>query len=195
MGTPSLTRLRWTLLVAVTVVVADQLTKAWAERALADGPIVIIDGFLRLRLTENPGAAFSSFQGAGPLLAIIAVGVAAWIVIMIRRSGHTLEALALALVLGGAVGNLIDRLTRGEGLLDGPVVDFVDFSFFPTFNVADAAISVGAVLLLVAVMRHGERPADTSGPGDGTPDAGNIPEPGGTPEPGDGLPASGPADG
>ena len=165
-----MTRLRWTLLIAVAIVVADQLTKAWAQRALADGPIVLIDGFLRFRLTENPGAAFSSFQGAGPLLAIVAVGVAAWIVMMIRRSGHTLEAVALALVLGGAVGNLVDRLTRGEGLLDGPVVDFVDFSFFPTFNVADAAISIGAVLLLVAVMRQGDPSPDPVSPDAAAPD-------------------------
>lgn len=163
MGRPGLNRLRWPLIIAVAVVAADQLTKWWAATQLVDGPIVVIDGFLQFRLTENPGAAFSSFQGIGPLLAIVAVAVAAWIVMMIRKSVHTLEAVALALVLGGAVGNLIDRLTRGDGRLDGAVVDFVDFSFFPSFNVADAAISVGAVLLVVAVMRQGETTDQPSG--------------------------------
>jgi signal peptidase II len=147
-------RLILAVAIAVAVVVLDQLTKRWAVSALADGPIVLVDGWLELDLTFNPGAAFSSLQGIGPLLAIAAAAVAGWITVLIRRrSTRTGEVVALALILGGAVGNLVDRVTRGDGLLDGAVVDFIEPSFFPTFNVADAAITVGAVLLvLVAVL-------------------------------------------
>jgi signal peptidase II len=153
--------------IAVAVVVVDQLTKRWAVDALADGPIVLIDGWLELDLTFNPGAAFSSLQGIGPLLGIAAVAVAGWITILIRRrSTGTGEVVALALVLGGAVGNLVDRVTRGDGLLDGAVVDFIEPSFFPTFNVADAAITVGAVLLVVFTLTH-------AGGDDATGDAGS----------------------
>ncbi len=69
---------------------------------------------------------------------------------------------ALALILGGAVGNLFDRVTRGDGLLDGAVVDFIEPSFFPTFNVADAAITMGAVLLVLVAVRHA--PEDDDAP-------------------------------
>lgn len=144
--------------IALAVVLVDQLTKRWAVSALADGPVVLIDGWLELDLVFNPGAAFSSVQGAGPLLAIAAIAIAGWITILIRRATTRIaEVMALALVLGGAVGNLVDRMTRGDGLLDGAVVDFVEPSFWPTFNVADAAISVGAVLLVIVTMRHGDR--------------------------------------
>ncbi len=155
MGAPGLSRKASALGLAAAVVVLDQLTKAWAVDALADAPIILIDGFLRLALVFNPGAAFSSFQGVGPLLAILAVAVAGWIVVLIRRTERgALELVSLALVLGGAVGNLIDRITRGDGALDGPVVDFVDFSFFPTFNVADSAITIGAFLLVLGALRR-----------------------------------------
>jgi signal peptidase II len=148
-------RLLLAIVIAVSVVVLDQLTKRWAVSALADGPIVLVDGWLELDLTFNPGAAFSSLQGIGPLLAIAAVAVAGWITVLIRRrSTRTGEVVALALILGGAVGNLVDRVTRGDGLLDGAVVDFIEPSFFPTFNVADAAITVGAVLLVLVTVRH-----------------------------------------
>ncbi len=148
-------RLLLAIAIAVGVVVLDQLTKRWAVSALADGPIVLVDGWLELDLTFNPGAAFSSLQGIGPLLAIAAVAVAGWITVLIRRrSTRTGEVVALALILGGAVGNLVDRVTRGDGLLDGAVVDFIEPSFFPTFNVADAAITIGAVLLVLVTVRH-----------------------------------------
>ena len=149
-------RLVLAVAIATGVVVLDQLTKRWAVSALADGPIVLLKGWLELDLTFNPGAAFSSLQGVGPLLAIAAVAVAGWITVLIRRTTtRTGEVVALALILGGAVGNLVDRVTRGEGLLDGAVVDFIEPSFFPTFNVADAAITVGAVLLVLVALRHG----------------------------------------
>jgi len=136
--------------VAALVLVLDQLSKAWAEAALADGPIVIIEGFLQFRLTYNTGAAFSMFSKGGPILAVIAAGVIVMIMFVLKDASHKVEALALGMVLGGSIGNLSDRIFRGDGLLDGAVVDFIDFSFFATFNVADMGITLGVGLLLVS---------------------------------------------
>lgn len=135
---------------AGVVVIVDQVTKWWALQELADGPIVLIEDFLQLRLLFNTGASFSILSNAGPVLAIVAFGVIGLIVYILGEASRRVEAVALGLVLGGAVGNLLDRVFRGDGLLDGAVVDFIDFSFFATFNVADAAINVGVVLLLIA---------------------------------------------
>lgn len=132
------------------VVVADQLTKWWATSALADGPIVIVDGWFQFRLTYNTGASFSLFSGAGQLIAVVVIGVIAMIFYILRDANRRIETVALGLILGGAIGNLIDRVFRGSSLLDGAVVDFIDFSFFATFNIADMAVNVGVVLLLIA---------------------------------------------
>ena len=80
------------------------------------------------------------------------------ITLVIRKVERPYDAVALGLVLGGATGNLIDRLLRGDGLLDGKVVDFLDFSFFPAFNVADSAITVGAALALWEVVSARSEP-------------------------------------
>jgi signal peptidase II len=140
----------WAGALAGAVLVVDQLTKAWAVNALADGPIVIIEDFLRLRLTHNTGAAFSLFARSGPVLGLIVIGVIILIVVSLRDAGNLGEAIGLGLVLGGALGNLTDRVFRGDGLMDGAVVDFIDFSFFPTFNMADSAVTVGVIVLLVS---------------------------------------------
>ena len=132
------------------VVLLDQLTKTWALRVAADEPIELISGFLQIRVARNTGAAFSILTGWGPLIGIIAVGVVVLIFVVLRDAGHQIEAVGLGLILGGAVGNLLDRVFRGDGFFDGAVVDFVDFDFFPTFNVADAALNVGVALLLIA---------------------------------------------
>ncbi len=143
------------MVVALAILVVDQLIKTWAESALADGPIVLIDGFLQFRLTYNTGAAFSMFQQSGPILAIIAVGVIGVIMFVLGDASRRSEAIALGMVLGGSLGNLFDRITRGKGFLDGAVVDFIDFDFFATFNVADMNISLGVgLLLLVTFLRR-----------------------------------------
>ena len=147
------------MVIAAGVVALDQLTKIWAVAELSDGPIVLIDSFLQLRLTRNPGAAFSSFTGGGSFLAVIAVFVAIAIAFLLPRIEERLDRLALALVMGGALGNVADRIFRGDGFLDGAVVDFIDFSFWPTFNAADSAITIGVVLMLLAVLFGKERTA------------------------------------
>ncbi|MFQ5555544.1 MAG: signal peptidase II [Acidimicrobiia bacterium] len=135
--------------IAVAVVAADQVTKVWAVVAI-DRPIELIGEFLRFRLTRNPGAAFSSFMGGGRWLAVVAIVIAVGVAIALPRVSRRFEQVALALILGGAAGNLLDRVFRGEGVLDGAVVDFIDFSFWPTFNLADSAISIGVVILAAA---------------------------------------------
>lgn len=142
------------LLCALLVVAVDRLTKLWALDALADGPLEVVPGLLWLRLVENPGAAFGLLQGGGSLLALAAVVAAVLIALAIRRIDRPLEAVALGLVLGGAMGNLVDRLVRGPGLADGMVVDFIDLGWWPVFNVADAGITVGAVLLAAGALRR-----------------------------------------
>ena len=144
----TLTTRRLSLVVGAAVLLTDQLVKWWVVRTLPGDPIVLIDGFLQLRYITNFGAAFSLLDGFGSIVALAAIAAAVFIFLVARRVERTGEAVALGLVLGGALGNLTDRVFRGEGLLDGGVVDFVDFSFFPAFNVADASITIGAALAL-----------------------------------------------
>ncbi len=132
----------------------DQLTKAWAINNLSDGPIVIIEDMFRLRLTFNTGASFSLFSNVGPIIAVVVIGVIGLIVYILGDASRRIEAVALGLVLGGSIGNLLDRLLRGASWFDGAVVDFINVDFFATFNVADIGVDVGVALLLIAVFFH-----------------------------------------
>lgn len=152
--------------IVVGVVVLDQVTKIWALDRLADGPIVVVGDDIGFRLSRNSGGAFSIFQGFTPLLALLAIGLTVALARAVSRTRDPLMLVALALVLGGALGNLVDRLVRQPGFLRGEVVDWIGVDRFPTFNLADSAITVGAVLLLVAVLRM---PDEDDG-GDGAPD-------------------------
>jgi signal peptidase II len=131
------------------VVVVDQVSKAWALHALDDGPIVVVDGFLNLKLFFNTGASFSLFAKGGAVIGLVVIGVVVMIFFALRDAGHRFDAIGLGLVLGGAIGNLLDRMFRGDGFLDGAVVDFINVPFFATFNVADIAINVGVAVLLI----------------------------------------------
>jgi signal peptidase II len=142
--------LRW-LLIAGVVVILDQASKYAAVAMLADQPPVEVTPFFNLLLVYNRGAAFSFLAGAGgwqrELFTGIAIVASIWIVWLLRRyPQQSLFCLALSLVLGGAIGNVIDRLSIGA------VVDFLDFHAFgwhwPAFNVADSAITCGAALLI-----------------------------------------------
>jgi signal peptidase II len=138
------------LAVGAAVLGADQLTKWWALAAFDDGPTSVLGDFLVLRLVRNPGAAFNSLQGSGVLIAVIAIVV---VLVLVRVSGsaeHRHEAVIFGLILGGAIGNLADRIFRADGFLNGEVVDWIDLWFIPTFNVADASLTVGAALAVLA---------------------------------------------
>jgi signal peptidase II len=143
--------LRLGLLVALPVVAFDQLTKWWILAEVMDPPKTIaVTGFFNLVLVWNRGVSFGLFGSEsawGPiLLTVLALGIAAGLVVWLRRAESRLAAAAIGLVLGGAIGNVIDRVRFGA------VVDFLDFHaagyHWPAFNVADSAISVGVGLLL-----------------------------------------------
>lgn len=134
---------------ALLVVAVDQLTKAWALATLFPGHARPLWGpWLTLRLVRNSGAAFGVLAHSSPLLgAFGAVAVALTTLVAWRTADRGLR-LGLALLAGGAVGNLLDRLLRGA------VVDFLSLPFWPVFNVADASIVVGAALVLLAARRE-----------------------------------------
>jgi signal peptidase II len=147
--------MRW-LGVSAAVVVADLATKAWVSRAFAQGDVLQVTPFFNLVLTYNPGAAFSFLAGAGGwqrwFFTAVAVAISVALVVMLRRPHRDrLVPAALALVLGGALGNLWDRVTLGH------VVDFVQLHaagyYWPAFNVADSAITVGVTLLVWDALR------------------------------------------
>ena len=142
------------LAVAAVVVLLDQLTKAWAVLALGDGRRVeVLGSLVELQLFRNPGAAFSFATGTTWIFTIIATVVTVVIVRISRRLGNAWWALALGLLLGGAVGNLLDRLFREPGFARGHVVDFVDLPHLFVFNLADASITVAAVLIALLGLR------------------------------------------
>ncbi len=139
------------LSIASVVLVLDQVTKSWAVSALADGHIIDLIWTLRLRLAFNTGMSFSLGSGSGALIAPVAVAVVVGLLWMSRRMTSRLGLVAVGLVVGGAVGNVVDRIFRaGDGFLGGAVVDFIDFQWWPVFNVADIGVVVGAVLLLIS---------------------------------------------
>jgi len=149
--TRSATRRLW-LLIAF-IVVADQATKHWALNRLSSARTIDLIGSLRFNLAFNKGMAFSQATGAGPIIGALAFVVIIVIVLWLRRNAQGLAGVAAGLIVGGATGNLIDRLLRGDAWLRGAVVDFIDLQWWPIFNIADAAISTGAVLMIVASVR------------------------------------------
>ena len=151
---------KWLFLSAL-VIVLDQLSKAWITGHFVFGERLYVLNVFDLVLAHNTGAAFSFLHDAGGmqrwLFSIIAIVASVWIIWLLRRhSTQTIFALALSLILGGALGNLIDRIAYGY------VVDFLSFHwnehYFPAFNVADSAITCGAFLLILDSfrgVRHG----------------------------------------
>ena len=139
--------------VVAAIVAVDQLTKAWAVSALADGPVAIVGDTVELRLARNPGGAFGRFQGYTPLLALGAIVVTVVLVRMARRATDRVTLAGLVLLLGGALGNLADRVFRAPGFLRGHVVDFVAVGWWPVFNVADSCITIGALILVLRTLR------------------------------------------
>lgn len=146
--------------VAVSVVILDQLTKAWAIAELrprmlpgGEGPVEIVGSLLRLTYTQNTGAAFSLGTGYTWIFTIVAAVVAIVIIRSARELGSIAWAIALGGLLGGLLGNLIDRLTREPGIGQGYVVDFIQLPNFPVFNVADMSITCSAVLMVVLALK------------------------------------------
>lgn len=163
-----LRRLRLLLSVAAVVLVLDIVTKVLAVRLLPPGqPVSIIGDTVTWTLVRNSGAAFSMATGYTWVLTLIATGVVVGIFWMGRRLVSPWWALGLGMILGGAMGNLVDRFFRAPGPLRGHVVDFLSVGWWPVFNVADPSVVGGAILLVVLSMfgfdfdTVGRRNADT----------------------------------
>jgi len=144
------------------VIAADQTTKTWAEDRLRRGPIHLF-GPVSFQLVLNPGFAFG--LGAGTVEYVEIFGAAAVTLFVLWRfrsaTASRLGAVSLGLILGGALSNLADRVLRNN---HGAVIDFIHIGFWPTFNLADSAITLGAILLAIELMRRsGDRSTPASG--------------------------------
>ena len=140
-------------LIALLIAAADQLSKNWIRSNLLVGHSYFEAGLFRITHVNNTGAAFGLFQGQSFILTIVGlVGIAIFLVytLVIYRGAPFLDNMlnraALGLVLGGALGNLIDRLRFGQ------VTDFIDFGFWPAFNIADSAVTVGVILFAFSLL-------------------------------------------
>ena len=178
---PQRTRRIWALTVmfcvAVLVLAADAISKQQVlARLPGHPPVRLLDGLITLDLTFNAGAAFGVGTSYTAVIALIVCGVFVYIVRTARRLRSLAWTIALGLLLGGALGNLGDRLFRAPGLLRGEVVDWINLSHFPwTFNLADASITCAAVLIAVLALRgvriDGTSPAHAADRAEGTPAA------------------------
>ena len=139
---------------AGATLVADQATKAWALSALTPGePVEVIGSWIRLSILRNPGAAFSPGDGSTWVLTLFSLAILGWVVVGARKVGNMPWAVALGLLLGGAVGNLVDRFFRAPGPGRGHVVDFIAYLDWFVGNVADIAIVGAAGLIMVLTYR------------------------------------------
>lgn len=140
------------VVLGVGIVVVDQLVKTWALGALADGPIDLLGDSVRLLLVFNSGAAFSLGENATPIFSVLASIVVLGLLWFSRRLRDPWWAVGLGLILGGAAGNLVDRLVRAPSVFHGHVVDYFSVGWFPVFNLADASLTVGVVVIALAVL-------------------------------------------
>ena len=148
-------RLRLLLGIAAVVLVLDIVTKVLAVKLLTPGqPVSIVGDTITWTLVRNSGAAFSMATGYTWVLTLIATGVVIGIIWMGRRLVSPWWAIGLGMILGGAMGNLVDRFFRSPGPLRGHVVDFLSIGWWPVFNVADPSV-VGGAILLVALSLFG----------------------------------------
>ena len=154
---PQASSSKWYVLLALGVLIADQITKWWAQMSLPMAQPIKVTDFLNWFLIYNPGAAFSFLSQAGGwqrwFFTVIGIVAAIVIIWLLQKNTHDRPfCLALSLILGGAIGNVLDRL------LYGAVVDFIDVHYdgwhWPAFNIADSAISIGATLIVINEIRR-----------------------------------------
>ena len=136
--------------VAAGVLVLDIVSKVLVVAKLSDrDPVSLLGGLLKLRVTRNPGAAFSIGTGATFIFTLIAAGVIFAIARTARRLYSLPWAITLGLLLGGATGNLVDRIFRSPAPLEGHVVDWIELPHWPVFNLADSAIVCGGIIAVL----------------------------------------------
>lgn len=135
-------------IIPILIILIDQLSKLLVKKYISQ-PIPLINGILDLNYSSNTGAAFSIMQGNNLLLALITILVIAAIIYYYKKIPENKPVLvSVGLILGGAVGNLIDRLTYGY------VIDFIDFQIWPVFNAADSAVTIGAIILIIYLVKE-----------------------------------------
>ena len=132
------------------VVLADQLTKLWALSALTEGESIdVVGSFLQFTLYFNPGAAFGTGAGYTLILSLVAIGASIALIVLAKQLHDPIWTVGLALFLGGALGNLIDRVFREPGFLKGHVVDFINYNGWFVGNVADIALTLAAIMVVL----------------------------------------------
>lgn len=142
-------------LVAALTWALDLSTKLWAVNSLsAQNPVKILGSFFQLTLIRNPGAAFSFATGATLFLSLISIAAAGTIIYYSSKITSLGWATALGLVLGGVLGNLTDRVFRSPGFLKGEVIDWLELTHWPVFNLADSAIVIAAFLAITLSIRN-----------------------------------------
>ncbi|MFM8248872.1 MAG: signal peptidase II [Acidimicrobiaceae bacterium] len=144
-------------LIITAVVIADQASKNLALNYLSEGRTIDLVWTLRFNLVFNSGMAFSQGQGLGRLIGLLAIGVAVWLWMGLRKTTSQFSVVGTSMLIGGALGNVVDRMFRGEKWLAGAVVDFIDLQWFPVFNIADSAVTVGAAILIFASVTTSRR--------------------------------------
>ena len=135
-----------TLVIVAVTVALDQVTKIWAESALDDGDVIEVLPTLEFDLAYNSGFSFSTGSGFGSYIALLVILLSGFLVWQIVESQTIGRVRILATILGGAIGNLIDRLFRADdGFLSGEVIDFIDVTWYAVFNIADIFVVCGAL--------------------------------------------------
>lgn len=137
---------------ALLVLVLDVLTKGWAMSALSNGRDIHIFWTLHFALTHNEGMAFSTGTNVGPFIGMLAIVVIAVLLLTMRKQSNIVSVIATGCIIGGAVGNVVDRVFRGNGFMGGAVVDFIDLRWWPVFNVADIGIVCGAIAVAYSMI-------------------------------------------
>lgn len=171
---------RWGLILGTAAVVigVDQWSKAWALDSLGPERMIDVIGPLRFNLQFNTGMAFSAGSGSGGIIGVVALVVVVVLLIIGSRLTSRWQIALVGIIVGGAIGNVIDRITRvgevnpytgevAEGFMSGAVVDFIDVQFWPVWNVADMAVVVGGIVLAVlsafAPIHHDDDPDGPAG--------------------------------
>ncbi len=146
-------------IIAVIVIIIDQLTKWWAYASLrTNGDITLIKDVLHLHYTTNKGMAFGLLEDQRwvflTLTAVIIIAVIAFLVYTRKKKKHIMLNASLAMIVGGGIGNMIDRIFYGDALFCGEVIDFIYFKLidFPVFNIADSAVCIGEALLVMYIL-------------------------------------------
>ncbi len=157
---------RWCIVggVALFVLAIDQLSKSWAVERLADGSVIDVVWTLRFKLAFNTGMAFSKGSGSGAIIGLVVLVVVVVLLFVARSMRSRVQLVLIGLIIGGALGNVLDRLFRAplagspSGFMRGAVVDFIDVQWWPIWNVADMAVVVGAIALALFGLRGEPEP-------------------------------------